>query len=436
MRFQQPEAAGIFAGLANHLIKGSAVERCEQSQKMNKPRKLETRWKALFYVYLSMLAYSFLFQVIPPVLGLIVSTLEISHAQAGALMSFFALPGLLISIPGGLLTDAYGPKKVSLVALAIAAAGALLVGLGGSYPLLVAGRIITGIGAGVIAVVTSQTISRWFAKKELGSAMGIYNTAMPIGTILALNIFGRIAAAANWRLPVILTAGYALFVLVLFYFKHPGLPAEEISVKREPAVPATAPGSLWKTVSSVWPVALIWALFNAASISYLTFGSEYFITAGYEPGYAGFLTSLLMIGSFLFSPLVGYLTDRVGRDEYFIIGGSAVLALLLVLVPRFGVHPLLLGGAIGLSAAFIPAPVFSLVPKIIPARQLGLGFGILSTCLNIGVLLGPFLVGLSFDRTLSYLCGFNLMAIFSLAAAVIALLFCLVFRRRPANEQL
>ncbi|NLA10751.1 MAG: MFS transporter, partial [Firmicutes bacterium] len=102
--------------------------------------------------------------------------------------------GLLISIPGGLLTDAYGPKKVSLVALAIAAAGALMVGLGGSYPLLVAGRMITGIGAGVIAVVTSQTISRWFAKKELGSAMGIYNTAMPIGTILAL-----ISSAASRR---------------------------------------------------------------------------------------------------------------------------------------------------------------------------------------------------------------------------------------------
>lgn len=405
-----------------------------EAKKMGKRSRLETRWKALFYVYLSMLAYSFLFQVIPPVLGLLVSSLDISHAQAGALMSVFALPGLLISIPGGLLTDAHGPKKVSLAALAVAAAGSLTVALGGSYPLLIAGRIITGTGAGVIAVVTSQTISRWFAQKELGSAMGIYNTAMPIGTIIALNIFGRIAAVSNWRLPIILTVGYALFVLLLFYFKHPGLPAEEKPNDEQSAAPVMQKGSLADTVSAVWPAALIWMLFNASAISYLTFGSEYFISAGYEPGYAGFLTSLFMIGSFIFSPLVGYLTDRVGRDEYFIIGGSIALALLLLLVPRFELNPLLLGGAIGLGAAFVPAPVFSLVPKIISFRQLGLGFGIMSTCLNIGVLVGPFLVGLSFDRTLNYLSGFNLMALFSLAAAAIALLFSLTYRRRPREQ--
>lgn len=399
-----------------------------------KMMKLAARWKALFFVYLSMLAFSFVFQVIPPVLGLIVFSLELSHAQAGALMSIFALPGLFISIPGGLLTDKYGPKRVSLAALAIAAVGSLIVGFGGYYPLLVAGRIITGTGAGIIAVVASQTISRWFARKELGSAMGIYNTAMPIGTILSLNIFSRIAASSNWRVPVVLTAGYALFVLLLFYFRHPGLPADEnIQRKHEKAVPVIEKRSLLKTGNAVWLVAAIWMLFNASAISYLTFASDYFTTAGYDPGYAGFLTSLFMIGSFLFSPLVGYLTDRVGRDEYFIAGGSTVLACLLMLMPRTGLNPLFLGSVIGLSAAFIPAPVFSLVPKVIPARQLGLGYGILSTCLNIGVLAGPFLVGLSHDRTSNYLFGFNLMALFSLAAAVIALLLGIIVRRQKST---
>ena len=71
----------------------------------------------------------------------------------------------------------------------------------------------------------------------------------------------------------------------------------------------------------------------------------------------------------------------------------------------------------------MPAPVFSLVPRLLPPEQLGLGYGILSTCLNFGVLIGPLLVGLSYDRTLNYLSGFNLMAIFALSTAIIALLF-------------
>ena len=44
-------------------------------------------------------------------------------------------------------------------------------------------------------------------------------------------------------------------------------------------------------------------------------------------------------------------------------------------------------------AALIPAPIFAMVPKHISLGQVGLGYGILSTCLNIGILLGPLLVG-------------------------------------------
>ena len=387
-----------------------------------------SRWRTLAYVYIFMLAYSLVFQVIPPILGSIVPSLGLSHTQAGALMSFFALPGIFISIPGGILTDLHGPRRVSMAALTIAFAGSLLVGLSNTFPLLLAGRLVTGIGAGIIAVVASQMIARWFAKGNLGTAMGIYNTVMPVGTILALNVFGRIAAASNWRLPVVLTALYSLLVLLFSYLKHPGLPAEEKPLQENPE---TEPNktSLLKTGASIWLVAFIWMMYNASAISYLTFAGDYFTSAGYDPGYAAFLSSLFMIGSLLCSPLAGYLTDRVGREEYFIAGGASVLTLLLLLVPRSALNPLLLGAFIGIAAAFVPSPVFSLVPKFLPARRTGLGYGISSTCLNIGVLLGPLLVGLAYDRTLSYISGFNLMALFSLAAAAIALLLRFTGRR-------
>ena len=107
-----------------------------------------------------------------------------------------------------------------------------------------------------------------------------------------------------------------------------------------------------------------------------------------------------------------------------------MLALALFLVPRVGINPLLLGSLIGIAAPFVPAPVFALVPRFLPPKQLGLGYGILSTCLNIGVLVGPFLVGLSYDRTMSYLPGFNLMAAFALFTAIIAIFL----KRRTSNK--
>lgn len=120
-----------------------------------------------------------------------------------------------------------------MVALAIALVGSLMLGFGNDFSWLVAGRFISGLGALTIAIVALQTISRWFAKKDLGSAMGIHNTAMPVGTILTLNIFGRLAGITSWCLPVILTAVFSLFVLLLFYFKHPGLPEEEEKQEKE-----------------------------------------------------------------------------------------------------------------------------------------------------------------------------------------------------------
>lgn len=60
----------------------------------------ESRWRVLIFTHVSMLVFAVIFQAIPPVLIFIVSSMKISHAQAGALMSFFALPGILILIPG------------------------------------------------------------------------------------------------------------------------------------------------------------------------------------------------------------------------------------------------------------------------------------------------------------------------------------------------
>ena len=57
-----------------------------------------SRWNALFFIYIFMLVFALVFQGIPPVFGYIISELGISHAQVGALMSLFGLPGIFISI--------------------------------------------------------------------------------------------------------------------------------------------------------------------------------------------------------------------------------------------------------------------------------------------------------------------------------------------------
>ena len=78
---------------------------------------------------------------------------------------------------------------------------------------------------------------------------------------------------------------------------------------------------------------------------------------------------------------------------------------------------------LGVAAALIPVAVFSLPARILPLRHVGLGFGIISTCLNIGITIGPCMVGIARDLVGGYYTGFVMMAVFSfLSLATIALL--------------
>ncbi|NLJ40389.1 MAG: MFS transporter, partial [Clostridiales bacterium] len=183
----------------------------------------------------------------------------------------------------------------------------------------------------------------------------------------------------------------------------------------------------------VWLVSIIWMVYNASSISYLTFAGDYFVSIGYDVNYAAFLTSLFMVGGFVFSPIAGFLIDKLGGEEYFIAGGSVILTAILILIPRTNVNPLLLGSLIGIVSGFIPTPTFSLLPRHISPEKLGLGYGILATCLNVGILIGPLLVGFSYDVSKNYLSGFNIMAVFALAGAVTAIILRVIARKRMAE---
>lgn len=389
-------------------------------------------WKVLFFICAFMLVFAIVFQSIPPVVGFLIDTLGITHAQAGALMSLFGLPGIFISIPGGILADIHGAKKVGLVSLALTLIGSLLVALGSSFSLLVVGRIIAGVGALTISIVAPQTLSRRFTQQDMGKVMGIFNSVMPFGTIVTLNTFGRLAAFASWRLPLLLASTYTFFILIYFYLKYPAMPGEgeehgTVSMKESISY-------LKKTKLPVWLIAGIWLFYNAGSIAYLSFAGDYYVSVGYSPSYAGFLSSLLMIGALILSPVVGYLTDRYGREEYVLLFGNLAVAVLFWLVPRTVLNPVYLGILIGIAASCIPAPVFSLLPSFLPPERMGLGYGILASLLNIGVLIGPLLVGYYYDQTANYLPGFSLMALFILLSSLLALFLVVVKRRQHQGE--
>lgn len=375
-----------------------------------------SRWWILVLVHLSALAFALNLQMIPPLLPRLVSEVGLTHTQAGVLMGLFTLPGIFLAIPGGRVADALGPRGVALWSLALLTAGAFLM-----LPLhpgfLYAGRLCSGIGGAVLIVVAPQIIARTFHGRELGLAMGLFNTAVPLGTIMAFNLLGLLVG--RFGIPVVFASAgaFSLVTVTAFYLTYadpdPG----------SDQAPPVQPDIIKGLGGGIWLISLVWVLFNISILAYFTFSIDHFITGGAAGSTARFLSSLPMILSIFLTPMAGFAMHRYGlRWSLPLIGcGISAASILLILTSS---RNMVVGWSVllGIGISMVPPAVFTIAGEVVPAHRVGSGFGLLTTIFNLGVFFGIPMVGHVRDLTLTYRTSFILMALIMGLGAVTAAL--------------
>ncbi len=377
------------------------------------------RWIILGVIYICTLAFAITLQSIPPILSLLMAEFQLSHAQGGLLMSFFALPGIVISIPVGMLADRYNQKVMGLVSLILMITGAVLFASSNSLFMLGLGRVISGVGAITLLIVAPQMLTHWFIKHKIGIAMGIFNTGVPLGTILSFNFLSLLAENLGWRASIWLSAGLSLVALILFAWLFTPAPSGD---RKSSLSSESLSQSIRLSGIPIWLVGIIWMLFNAAMISVFTFTPDLLNAAGFSLASAGFLTSLVMWPGLVLSPAIGLIIDRIGHKRTIIATGGIALAIFLPLIPSAIGWMLILMLLIGIAQALIPAPTFALPSEIVSPERLGLAFGILSIGLSLGMMAGPAAAGLLKDITGSYQASYSLASGFALLIPVIMIL--------------
>jgi len=386
------------------------------------------RWVILILSFVCMLGFAFSLQSVPPILTLIIKELDLTHTEAGLLMSLFALPTVFLAVLFGSLSDRWGPFKMGVISLILVTAGTLIFAVSDTFLFAGLGRAIAGVGAAAISIVSAQIVSQWFRKGELGTAMGIFNTAMPVGTIVCFTTFGRLGESLGWRVPIFITTivgaiGLASF-LILYKPVSTHLQGTTGGKEKETGLFS----SLLKVGMLIWLVGFCWMWFNASIISFSTFAPDFFISKGYTIGSAGFLTSLLMWGSLGLSPVIGRLMDKVGNNEVFIGVGGLAIAIAIYSITK-EVNLLLPMVVMAVAVAFVPAPIFSLLSKISRPGNLGLSFGILSMFASMGMLFGPYVTGFLRHKTGSYEVSFAFLSILALLLSLTAFVLRTKMRR-------
>src|SRR5262245_47760865 len=260
------------------------------------------RWIILLVLFLALTAMAYQFQTVGALGPILVDALKIDFVGLGTLIGLYMLPGAVLALPGGLLGQRFGAKNVVLVGLSLMAAGGAVTATE-SFPIVTAGRLISGVGAVLINVVMTKMVTDWFADREIVTAMSIFITSWPLGLALGLFSFPVLGSWGAAMFAAALVALICLALVALIYCDPPGTQASakisfHISMDRRE----------WLLISFA---GLIWSAYNVGLIVLISFMPEFFTTRGYSLIEASQVVSLLGWILIPSGPLAGYMAERL-----------------------------------------------------------------------------------------------------------------------------
>jgi MFS family permease len=191
----------------------------------------------------------------------------------GWVFSAFLLASLIGIVVAGTLADRVPLWRPMLAGLALFALGLVIGGTAPDMPVLVAGRAVQGLGAGVVPAVAYVAISRCYAEESRPRMFAVLSTAWVVPGLIGPAVAALVAAAVGWRwvflglLPLVAAAGI-LVVLALRHVPPPASPeTAAVPYLAVLGVVAGAGGALASLSSGLVPVVAAGGIAGAAVLA-------------------------------------------------------------------------------------------------------------------------------------------------------------------------
>jgi sugar phosphate permease len=122
---------------------------------------------------------------------------DLSLSQVGVVLSAAWLGATVTLLPWGLAADRYGERVV--LVLGLLGSSACLVGASdaGSFEVLLALLVLSGAAGASVNSASGRAVMHWFAPSERGLALGIRQTAIPLGGLVVAIVLPGLAAAGG-----------------------------------------------------------------------------------------------------------------------------------------------------------------------------------------------------------------------------------------------
>jgi MFS family permease len=166
------------------------------------------RWTILALGTGAQTAYSAVFLGVPVLAPALQREYDLGLTQVGLAIAA-ANAGSVVTLLGwGLLADRAGERTVLAAGLAGCGTGLLIAAFAPSFPILVAALTVGGASGASVNAASGRAVMTWFARDQRGFALGIRQTALPIGGMIAALILPPVESAGGVRAGlVVLAAG-------------------------------------------------------------------------------------------------------------------------------------------------------------------------------------------------------------------------------------
>ena len=360
---------------------------------------------------------------VAPLAPFLLESMALSRVQVGLFLPAVYLGGVLMALPAGWLTDRLGVRATLGLGQVIIGVMVMLATFTWSLPTFLGCLVVAGFGFSVLNPSTGKAVIEWFPPRRRGFAMGIKQTGLTLGGLIAALTMPPLALQLGWRRALATAGALSLLSAALVAITY-----------RTPAAAIAARPTEWPRVAElgiflrrpgvviVFLSGLALSIAQSAVLAYLAlYAKETFAVSAVA---AGQFLALAQVGGTGSRLAWGAISDRFfgGRRRpgvmiNALIGAAAYALLALgeqLPVPLAVPLAVVAGaGAFGWVGLYL-----ALVAEIGGVRYAGLLTGVAVAFSWSGVLVGPPIFGLVLQATGSYTAPWLILAGIGVAVAI------------------
>lgn len=258
---------------------------------------------------------------------------NIDMEQVGFLSSSFFYTYIILQIPSGLLVDKIGVRKLLLGSIFFCALAAALFGVSQTLATAEAARLIMGFATAPSVVCAMYLASHWLPKERFALAAGLTEMLGMLGGAIGEALLAHCIDSLGWRGTMYLCAviGLILLLLTLLFVK-------DRSQHNTASIIKTKANHIKEDLISlvqmpqIWLIGLYAGFVFAIIQAFASLWAVPFVMDLYKIklDIAAAASSMLFLGTAIFAPVLGIISNSIGRRKPILYIGCS-LGLLIIL---------------------------------------------------------------------------------------------------------